>query len=74
MSSRKVSVMDESVLMTIPEVATALRINKSYLYALLNAGALRSVRLGRRRLITREALQQFIADREREAAADLAPQ
>jgi excisionase family DNA binding protein len=65
--------MNEPVLMTIPEVASALRINKSYLYALLSAGALRSVRLGRRRLITREALQRFIADREGDATSELAP-
>jgi excisionase family DNA binding protein len=48
-------------LLTTQEASAILRISRSQLYLLLQRGELRSVAIGRRRLITRAALEEFVA-------------
>lgn len=50
-------------LMTVPEVAGALRLARKTVYTLLWSGALGYVRIGRWLRIPRNALEGFIADR-----------
>lgn len=52
---------------TVPEVAEALNIGKSRVYDLLRTGELRSVKLGKRRLIPAKCLDEFIAALEERA-------
>ena len=47
-------------LLTIPEAAAALRIGRSTLYELLNAGKIPTVRLGTRRFVPAAAVEAFI--------------
>lgn len=49
------------LLLTVPEAAHLLSIGRSRCYQLLLGGELRSLKLGRRRLIPREALNAFVA-------------
>lgn len=53
----------------IPEAARRLGIGRSLLYELLKAGELRSFSIGTRRLVSDEALREFIAKREHREAA-----
>jgi excisionase family DNA binding protein len=48
-------------LLSVIETARELGISRSLVYELLASGALRSARIGRRRLIPREAVEEFIA-------------
>ena len=48
-------------LYTLTEAAERLRVSRAKLYQLMNTGQLRSVHLGRRRLISDDALTEFIA-------------
>jgi excisionase family DNA binding protein len=50
-----------SRLLSVVEAARELGIGRSLLYELLAAGALRSAKIGRRRLIPRDAIDEFIA-------------
>ena len=53
---------DESkVLLSVQEAAHLLSIGRSRCYDLVLGGELRSLKLGRRRLIPREALDAFVA-------------
>ena len=54
-------------LLGVTEAADALGIGRSATYAELQAGRLRSVKVGRRRLIPAAALASFIADRQNAA-------
>lgn len=45
-------------------------IAQATIYALINSKKLRSFRIGRRRFITDEAIREYIAHAEAEAAAD----
>ncbi|WP_433626057.1 excisionase family DNA-binding protein [Nocardia sp. CA-120079] len=49
---------------TIPSACEQLGIGRSYLFELIRDGRLRSVKLGRRRLISEEAIRDFIASAE----------
>lgn len=49
----------EEVLYTISEVAALLKVNKNMVYYLINAGYLRSIKLGCRK-VTRKALLSFL--------------
>ncbi len=62
----------ENALLLSPEAASQLLgVGRTYLYALLAQRRLRSLKLGRRRLIPRQAVEDFIAsERERQAAED----
>ena len=48
-------------LLSVVEAGRELGISRSLVYELLAAGTLRSAKIGRRRLIPREALEAFIA-------------
>ncbi len=48
-------------LLDMKEVASELRVGRSTAFELVASGQLRSVRIGRRRLVPAEALDQFIA-------------
>jgi excisionase family DNA binding protein len=49
----------DTLLCSIPEAAKALSLGRSKLYELINAGALQTVTIGRRRLVVTESLQAF---------------
>ena len=51
-----------AVLLTIPEVATALRISRSSVYRLFEGGELRWVRVGSTRRVSSAAINRFIAE------------
>ena len=53
---------------SIEEVTAALGISRAHLYNLLADGRLRSFKLGRRRLISPQALHELVARAERDAA------
>jgi excisionase family DNA binding protein len=49
---------------TFAEVCEALGLGKSWLYETVNRGELRSFKIGRRRMVSAAALQEFIHDLE----------
>jgi excisionase family DNA binding protein len=49
---------------SVGEAAALAGLSVSFLYLLIERGTLRSVKLGARRLIPREALQELLASRE----------
>jgi excisionase family DNA binding protein len=51
-----------AVLLTIPEVATALRISRSSVYRLFDGGELRWVRVGNTRRVSSVEINRFIAE------------
>ncbi|MBA0049320.1 MULTISPECIES: helix-turn-helix domain-containing protein [Mycobacteriaceae] len=48
-------------LLTVNEAAASLRCSRAFLYARIQSGDLSAVKLGRRRLISTEALREFVA-------------
>lgn len=50
-----------ALLLTVPEAAARLGIGRTLLYAAITSGALRSVRIGNRRLIRPEDLDAYVA-------------
>jgi excisionase family DNA binding protein len=50
-----------SLLVTVEEAATLLRIGRTTANELVMRGALQSVKVGRRRLVVREGLDRFIS-------------
>lgn len=48
------------LLLTVDEVAERLRISRDYAYRLVAKGEFRLTRVGRRRLVSESALQEFI--------------
>jgi len=59
MDENKKVAISENLLYTISEVAALLKVNKNYVYALINGGHLRSIKLGCRK-VTRKSLLQFL--------------
>lgn len=53
--------------LSIPEAAAQLGISRSHLYGLLDAGVIRSVRLGRRRLIPASEIDRVLEEGAAEA-------
>jgi excisionase family DNA binding protein len=51
-----------AVLLTIPKVATALRISRSSVYRLFDGGELRWVRVGSTRRVSSAEISRFIAE------------
>ena len=51
----------DPIFITVPEAITTLRIGRTFLYELLSAGTIRSVAVGRRRLIDYSSAQQWAA-------------
>jgi excisionase family DNA binding protein len=50
----------EPVLVSVDQAATVVGIGKSKLYELLLSGELKSLKIGRRRLIRMSALEEFV--------------
>lgn len=46
---------------SVPEAAEAVSLSKGYLWDLVLKGEIRSVKIGKRRLIPADALQEFLA-------------
>lgn len=65
--------MDGPLLNSVPEAAAQLRVSRACLYELIGSGALRSVHVGRRRLIPQSALHEFVAQREADEAESRVP-
>jgi len=61
--------INNKYLLSVPEAADMLSIGRSRCYELVLGGELASLKLGRRRLIPREALQAFVAKRLEEVSA-----
>lgn len=61
MTQKNTRIIDknEDLVYTIKEVAGLLKVNKNYVYALINKGLLRSTKLGCRK-VTRKALIEFL--------------
>ena len=57
------------VLLTVEEAADALALGRTKVYELLDAGALRSIKIGRARRIPVEALHEFVHRMESQATA-----
>lgn len=49
-----------AILLDIPETTEALRCGRSTVYELIAAGELTTIKIGRRRLVTRDSLVKFI--------------
>lgn len=49
------------VLYRVDEAAEALRISRSVIYELIRSGRLRTVKVGRRRLVPVQALEDYVA-------------
>jgi excisionase family DNA binding protein len=60
------------LLLSVTEVADLLGIHRATVYDLLATGQLRSTTLGRRRLIPRAAVEEFVALLERRAEREAA--
>jgi len=54
--------MAEPTVYTVEEIAELLRISRSSAYELVNRGALRAVRVGRRLRVPRSAFQEFLGE------------
>lgn len=52
--------MDSKVVLTVEEAAEYLRIGRAAAYAAINAGEIPSIRIGRRILIPRQALERLL--------------
>jgi excisionase family DNA binding protein len=53
---------------SISEVMTALGLSKQTVYNIINDGTLKSFKVGRRRLVSPQALQDMVAKLEKRAA------
>jgi excisionase family DNA binding protein len=56
--------------MTVIEAARWLGVSRSTLYELLGGGGIRALRIGRRRLVPREALRAYLAERLADGTAE----
>ncbi len=54
--------MNDRKFLTVPEAAVLLRISRNHAYDLVAQGVLPSIRLGRRILIPRDLLDQWIRE------------
>ena len=57
----------DKLLVSIEEAAAVLGIRRTLLYELLRRGEIESVHVGRRRLIPRQALEDFVKRRRQES-------
>jgi excisionase family DNA binding protein len=51
-----------SLLVTVEEAATLLRIGRTTTYELVMSGRLQSVKVGRRRLVVRDGVQRYVGE------------
>lgn len=61
----------DEMILTVPEAAGLLRLSRAFTYQLVAEGELPALRLGRRVLIPRSALERFI---EQRSSATMRPQ
>ena len=61
--------MNNTTSLTVDQVAKRNQISRQSIYKEINAGRLRSFKVGKSRRITEEAEQEWIRQREEEAAA-----
>jgi excisionase family DNA binding protein len=54
--------LNQSLLVTVEEAARLLGIGRTTMFELIGSGDVKSLRLGRRRLIARKSLESFIDD------------
>ena len=59
----------ERLALSVPEVATALSIGCSQAWKLVNNGTLRSFRIGRRVLVSKATLEEWVASAESQRSA-----
>lgn len=52
---------------TIPQVMAELNLSRATVYVEINAKRLRTYKVGRRRMVSRDALQDWIKAREKES-------
>lgn len=50
-----------SELLTIPQTCAALNCGKTALYRRINKGEIRAVKMGKKTLVSKEAIQEFIS-------------
>ena len=55
------AMVDNSLLLTVPEASLLLRISRNMAYELIRQNALPHIRLGRRILVPRHGLERWIA-------------
>ena len=55
------SINDLPLALTVPEAAAALRIGRGCTYELIRCGKLRSLRIGRKLRVPRDALVEFLS-------------
>jgi excisionase family DNA binding protein len=53
--------LDPSFLLTVEESAILLRLGRTQTYELIMCGKIQSVKIGRRRLVVRNGLQNYVA-------------
>lgn len=56
--------MADRLLLTVPEAAQWMNVGRDYLYREVRRGALRSVKVGRRRLVSQEACLDWVREKE----------
>ncbi|MBI1182129.1 MAG: helix-turn-helix domain-containing protein [Alphaproteobacteria bacterium] len=49
---------------TVPQASQAMALSQTAIWGLISRGELKSIKIGKRRLITAEALQEFIAGKQ----------
>lgn len=65
-------VLTMALILTVKDVRLLLGgVSQAFIYQLLNAGVIRSFKVGDRRMISREALNEYITDLDNEARATL---
>ena len=60
MINEQVSNLGLSILLTVEEAADLLRLGRTNTYELVMSGKLLSVKIGRRRLVVRSGIQDFV--------------
>ena len=60
--------MEEKLLLSPAEVASSLGLGRTKIFELMQSGRLESCTIGRRRVVPREALENFVANLREEQA------
>jgi excisionase family DNA binding protein len=67
-SQRRIAVREGKLLLDVSEVAEILGVGRSHVYRYILRGDLRSLKLGRRRKVSVEAIHEFVEKLQREQA------
>ena len=59
---------DTKLLLTVDEAATRLGVHRTFMYGLIKAGTIPSIKLGKSRRIPIKALDEWVTERAKEAA------